>query len=61
MARILLLSPYHGGSHQAFADGLIKHSSHHIDLLSLPPRFWKWRMRGAGMLLAGKARGGLSA
>jgi glycosyltransferase involved in cell wall biosynthesis len=56
MARVLLLSPYHGGSHQAFADGLIKHSSHRIDLLTLPPRFWKWRMRGAGMLLASRAR-----
>jgi len=56
MARVLLLSPYHGGSHQAFATGLIQHSSHQIDLLSLPPRFWKWRMRGAGMLLAQRAK-----
>lgn len=56
MARILLLSPYHGGSHEAFAEGLAAHSRHEIELLTLPDRFWKWRMRGAGMLLAGKIR-----
>ena len=56
MARVLLLSPYNGGSHKAFAEGLATHSSHEIDLLTLPDRFWKWRMRGAAMLLASKIR-----
>lgn len=56
MARILLLSPYNGGSHKAFAEGLETHSRHEIDLLTLPDRFWKWRMRGAGMLLASRVR-----
>ena len=52
MARILLLSPYHGGSHRAFAEGLAAASRHELTILSLPARFWKWRMRGAALLLA---------
>jgi glycosyltransferase involved in cell wall biosynthesis len=56
VARILLLSPYHGGSHRAFAEGLAAHSRHQIVTLSLPARFWKWRMRGAALLLAQRAR-----
>ncbi len=56
MARILLLSPYHTGSHRAFAEGLVRRSRHDITLLTLPGRFWKWRMRGAALLLAARAR-----
>jgi glycosyltransferase involved in cell wall biosynthesis len=56
MARVLLLSPYHGGSHRAFAEGLASRSRHAITLLTLPARFWKWRMRGAALLLAARAR-----
>lgn len=50
--RILLVSPYHGGSHQAWALGLQKHSKHDVDLLTLPDRFWKWRMHGGAVTLA---------
>ena len=32
-----------------FADGLVRHSSHEIDLRIMPARFWKWRMRGAAL------------
>ena len=56
MARILLLSPYHGGSHRAFAEGLAAASHHEFTILSLPARFWKWRMRGAALLLADRVR-----
>jgi glycosyltransferase involved in cell wall biosynthesis len=52
--KFLFLEPFYGGSHRDFADGLIKHSHHHIDLVTLPARFWKWRMRGAALYLAGK-------
>lgn len=45
----LFLEPFFGGSHRDFAEGLISHSQHGIDLLSLPARFWKWRMRGAAL------------
>lgn len=51
-AEILLLSPYHGGSHAAWADGYRRHSRHTVHILSLPARFWKWRMHGAAVTLA---------
>ncbi len=47
--RFLFLESFYGGSHQEFADGLVAHSRHHIDLVTLPARFWKWRMRGAAL------------
>ena len=53
--RFLFLESFYGGSHQNFADGLIAHSRHQIDLLSLPARFWKWRMRGAALYFFKKA------
>jgi glycosyltransferase involved in cell wall biosynthesis len=49
MADILFLEPFYGGSHKYFADGLMRHSKHSIRLLSLPGRFWKWRMESAGL------------
>ena len=50
--RILLVSPYHGGSHASWAYGLERHSQHTIELLTLPDRFWKWRMHGGAATLA---------
>jgi glycosyltransferase involved in cell wall biosynthesis len=47
--RILFLEPFYGGSHRAFADGLTSHSRHRIELVTLPARWWKWRMRGAAL------------
>lgn len=47
--RFLFLEPFFGGSHRAFAEGLVEHSRHRIDLVTLPSRFWKWRMRGAAL------------
>ncbi len=49
---ITLISPYHGGSHQAWANGLKSNSRHQVHLLTLPARFWKWRMHGAAVTLA---------
>ncbi len=49
MAKFLFLESFYGGSHQDFADGLIAHSRYPIDLVTLPARFWKWRMRGAAL------------
>jgi hypothetical protein len=45
----LFLEPFFGGSHREFARGLVAHSRHQIDLLPLPARFWKLRMRGAAL------------
>ena len=50
--RILLLSPYHGGSHRAWAEGYQTASRHDVLLLTLPAHFWKWRMHGGAVTLA---------
>jgi len=52
--RFLFLEPFYGGSHKDFADGLAAHSRHAVDLVTLPDRFWKWRMRGAALYLAAR-------
>lgn len=49
---ITLLSPYHGGSHRVWASGYAAYSNHEVDVLSLPARFWKWRMHGGAVTLA---------
>jgi len=47
-----LVEPYYTGSHQAWADGYQAHSGHDVRLLTLPGRFWKWRMQGGAVTLA---------
>ncbi|MCD6293505.1 MAG: DUF3524 domain-containing protein [Deltaproteobacteria bacterium] len=47
--KFLFLEPFFGGSHRYFAEGLLQHSRYQIDLVTLPARFWKWRMRGAAL------------
>ncbi len=49
--KCLFFEAFYGGSHKDFADGLGAHSTHRIDLVTLPARFWKWRMRGAAFQL----------
>ena len=50
--KILLIEPYYTGSHKKWAEGYIKHSSHHIKVLSMAGHFWKWRMHGGAVTLA---------
>ena len=50
--KVLLISPYHGGSHRAWAEGYQEHSTHDLSLLTLPARYWKWRMHGGAVTLA---------
>lgn len=57
--RVLALEPYYGGSHRAVLDGLVERLEHlgvAFDLLTLPPRKWKWRMRGSAITMAEEAR-----
>jgi glycosyltransferase involved in cell wall biosynthesis len=54
--RILLVEPYCAGSHRAWAEGFASHSGHQVELLTLPGRFWKWRMQGGAVTLAERAR-----
>ena len=49
---ILLIEPYFSGSHKSWALGYKKHSAHEVNILSLPGRNWKWRMRGGAITLA---------
>jgi len=51
-ARILLLEPYYGGSHQAFLQGLQRHLPFDFTLISLPARKWKMRMQLAAPWMA---------
>lgn len=53
--KVLALEPWYGGSHRNFLDGLIKHSQHEIQPITMSARFWKWRMHGAAVTMARKA------
>lgn len=51
---ILVVEPYFGGSHRAWAEGMAAHLDLPIELVTLPARWWKWRMRGAAVTMAEK-------
>lgn len=53
---ILALEPWYEGSHRRFLDGLVDHSEHEIRTITMPGRFWRWRMEGGGVTLAKKVR-----
>ncbi len=55
--QILFLEPWDDGSHRAFREGLLAHSRHRYTVLSLPGRFWKWRMRAAAAWFADRLNG----
>jgi len=57
--RVLALEPYYGGSHRAVLDGLVERLTQlgfSFDVLTLPARKWKWRMRGSAITMAEEAR-----
>jgi glycosyltransferase involved in cell wall biosynthesis len=54
--KVLFLEPFFGGSHQDFATGFAQHSRHEVTLLTLPPVFWKWRMRAASLTFLQKIK-----
>ncbi|MDZ7292878.1 MAG: DUF3524 domain-containing protein [candidate division KSB1 bacterium] len=49
---IVFVESFYGGSHKSFLDGLIKYSRHAITPITLPSRFWKWRLRSAALYIA---------
>jgi len=51
-----LLSPYHTGSHRAWATNYQRHSRHRVQLITMAGRFWKWRMQGGAIELAAQTR-----
>lgn len=52
--RILYVETFYGGSHKVFADQWISKSRHEFQLITMPPRFWKWRQAGSALFLADK-------
>ncbi len=52
MLRLAAIEPYAALSHVLFLEGLERHSRHSIEVLTLPPRGWKWRMRTASVHFA---------
>ncbi len=59
MATGLFIEPFYGGSHRAFLDGLVAHSRHEWQLLTLPEGEWRRRMRrGAQELASAQPPGG---
>ena len=55
MSRVLVLNPYAGGSHRDFVAGWRGCSDHELEVIELPGRHWKWRMRHAAWTLAQRA------
>ena len=49
--KILILEPFFTGSHKKWTNEFQFHSKHEIEILSLPGRFWKWRMHGGAITL----------
>ncbi len=50
--KILVLDPFHGGSHAQFVTTLAAGIDADWTTLSLPARHWKWRMRGSAAWFA---------
>ena len=50
--KVVVVEPYHAGSHRSWAEGLVDHSSHDLRLVTHAGGFWKWRMHGAAVTLA---------
>jgi glycosyltransferase involved in cell wall biosynthesis len=55
--RVVLVEPYYGGSHRAWADGYAGSSVHDVHVIWHEARFWKWRMQGAFLTLAEQLEG----
>lgn len=49
---ILFLEPFYSGSHKTWLNQLKANSKHHIDLLTMEGKFWKWRMYGSAVTMS---------
>tara|TARA_B110000116_G_scaffold180616_1_gene156397 strand:- start:271 stop:1371 length:1101 start_codon:yes stop_codon:yes gene_type:complete len=50
--KILIVEPFFTSSHKSWAEGYAQNSRHEVEIISLPGRFWKWRMHGGAVTLA---------
>lgn len=55
LKKLLIVEPFFGGSHKQWSVELAEEISMECRLLTLPERFWKWRMYGAGVTLGRRA------
>jgi glycosyltransferase involved in cell wall biosynthesis len=58
---VALIEPYYGGSHKVWADGYAAATTHQVRLFTHEARFWKWRMHGAFLTLAGELSADIAA
>ncbi len=49
--RLLFIEPYCFGSHELFVQGLAEHTRHHIDVVRMPGKNFRWRMLGSALYL----------
>jgi glycosyltransferase involved in cell wall biosynthesis len=50
--RVFIASPYHSGSHRAWAEGYAATSRHEIHQATMPGSFWQWRLTGGFVTLS---------
>lgn len=50
--KILLVDPYLTPSHEAWLGSFSLLKTHEVQILTLPPYHWKWRMHGGAIILA---------
>ncbi len=53
---VLLVEPWYGGSHRAWADAYVAASAHNVRLVTHQDRFWRWRLRGGSVTMAEAVR-----
>lgn len=51
---IVLVEPFMGGSHAAWANGYQRHTAHRLTIISQSGAHWKWRMHGGAITCARK-------
>ncbi len=50
--KILVIEPFFTGSHKQWIHSYQHSSQHTVEILSLPGRYWKWRMYGASVAIS---------
>lgn len=50
--KFTIVEPFYSGSHMQWLDGLVSHSEHQWNKLTLRGKYWKWRMQGGAIPLA---------
>jgi glycosyltransferase involved in cell wall biosynthesis len=49
--RVVVVEPFYGGSHRAWADGYATHSAHEVHLVTHADEAWRWRLRGGALTI----------